>query len=92
MLLKKKSCYNLNNKKEKKNIRKVLKKIKYENIFTLIGIVFDFICIYKHIQLNGFYANLGIEFIVYISFTLLFRYIIKDIRKNPKEYTSIFFE
>ena len=77
----------------KNNNRKgIIKRIKWENPITIIGIVFDFICIYKHIQLNGFYTNLGIEFIVYISFTLLFRYIIKDIRKNPKEYTSIFFE
>lgn len=82
----------MNNTKEKKNIRKVLKRIKYENIFTLIGIVFDFICIYKHIQLNGFYDMLGFEFIIYFGFTFTIRYVIKDMRINTKEWFDIFFE
>lgn len=86
----------MNNTKNKKGFFKrlvwLLKHLKYENFVLIIGLAFDFICIYEHIELNGFYPNLGIEFVVYVSFTLLFRYIVKDIRKNPKEYTSIFFE
>lgn len=74
------------------NKRKVLKRIKWENIFTIIGIIFDIICIVKHIQLNGYYNNLIIELFIYFGFTLLVRYIVKDIRLNTKEYTSIFFE
>lgn len=82
----------MNNAKTKKSLRKVLKSIKWENIFTIIGIIFDFICIYKHIQLNGFYDMLIYEFIIYFGFTFTFRYVIKDLRLNTKEWFSIFFE
>lgn len=82
----------MNNTKNKKNIRKVLKSIKWENIFCLISIILDFVCIIKHIQLNGFYEMLGFELIIYFGFTFLLRYIIKDIRVNTKEWLCLFYE
>jgi len=82
----------MNNTKQKKNIRKVLKSIKWENIFCFISLILDFVCIIKHIQLNGFYELLGFELIIYFGFTFLLRYIIKDIRINTKNWFSIFYE
>ena len=70
----------------------LLKHLKYENIATLIGIVLSIMSLYTHIKLNGFYDMLGFEVLTDTMFTLLFRYIVKDIRKNPKEYISIFFD
>ena len=67
-------------------------KVKWENIFFILMLVYDFYAIYTHIQLNGFYNELGFEFIIYIGMTIGFRYVIKDIRKNFKEYINIFFE
>lgn len=83
----------MNNAKTNNNNRKgIFKRIKWENIFTIIGIIFNFICIYKHIQLNGFYDMLVFEFIIYFGFTFTFRYVIKDMRTNTKEWFDIFFE
>lgn len=67
-------------------------KVKWENIITIFMIGFDLYAIYTHIQLNGFYNELGVEFFVYFGLTFGLRYMIKDIRKNFKEYVSIFFE
>lgn len=82
----------MNNTKNKKNIRKVLKSIKWENIFCLISLILDFVCIIKHIQLNGFYELLGFEFIIYFGLTFTLRYVIKDIRVNTKEWLCLFYE
>lgn len=73
-------------------IMKGLKRIKWENIFTLLMIPFDLYCIYSHIQLNGFYDMLMYEFIIYFGLTFTFRYVIKDMRTNTKEWFDIFFE
>jgi hypothetical protein len=77
---------------QKSNNKGVLKRIKWENIITILMIIFDLYAIYTHIQLNGFYNELGFEFIIYFGMTFGLRYMIKDIRKNFKEYISIFFE
>jgi hypothetical protein len=55
-------------------------------------IIFDLYAIYTHIELNGFYSELGLEFIIYFGLTFGFRYVIKDMRLNFKEWFSIFFE
>lgn len=77
---------------QKNNNKGVLKRIKWENIITILMIIFDLYAIYTHIQLNGFYNELGIEFFVYFGLTFGLRYIIKDIRLNFKEWFDIFFE
>lgn len=82
----------MNNTKQKKSIRKVLKSIKWENIFALIGVIFDMICIIHHIKLNGFYEMLGFEFIIYFGMTFTLRYAIKDMRVNTKNWLAIFYE
>lgn len=74
------------------NNKGVLKRIKWENILTILLIIFDLYAIYTHIQLNGFYNELGLEFIIYFGLTFGFRYIVKDMRLNYKEWFSIFFE
>lgn len=74
------------------NNKGVLKRIKWENIFTILMIIFDLYAIYSHIELNGFYSELGLEFIIYFGLTFGFRYVIKDMRLNFKEWFSIFFE
>lgn len=77
---------------QKNNNKGVLKRIKWENIFTILMIIFDLYAIYSHIELNGFYSELGLEFIIYFGLTFGFRYVIKDMRLNFKEWFSIFFE
>jgi hypothetical protein len=77
---------------QKNNNKGVLKRIKWENIFTILMIIFDLYAIYTHIELNGFYSELGLEFIIYFGLTFGFRYVIKDMRLNFKEWFSIFFE
>ena len=74
------------------NNKGVLKRIKWENIFTILMIIFDLYAIYTHIELNGFYGELGLEFIIYFGLTFGFRYVIKDMRLNFKEWFDIFFE
>jgi len=82
----------MNNTKQKKNIGKVLKSIKWENIYCLISLILDFVGIIKHIQLNGFYAMLGFELIFYFGSTFMVRYLIKDIRTNPKNWSMLFYD
>lgn len=77
---------------QKNNNKGVLKRIKWENIITILMIIFDLYAIYTHIQLNGFYNELGIEFFVYFGLTFGLRYVIKDMRLNYKEWFDIFFE
>jgi hypothetical protein len=77
---------------QKTNNKGVLKRIKWENIITILLIIFDLYAIYSHIELNGFYSELGLEFIIYFGMTFGIRYIIKDMRLNFKEWFSIFFE
>lgn len=75
-----------------KSFLKSLQRIKWENIIFILLLVFDFYAIYTHIKLNGFYNNLGIEFVVYMGLTCGVRYMIKDIRKNFKEYKNMFLD
>ena len=74
------------------NNKGVLKRIKWENILTILLIIFDLYAIYTHIKLNGFYNELVMEFFIYFGLTFGFRYIVKDMRINFKEWFSIFFE
>ena len=74
------------------NNKGVLKRIKWENILTILLIIFDLYAIYTHIKLNGFYNELVMEFFIYFGLTFGFRYIVKDMRINFKEWFDIFFE
>lgn len=77
---------------QKNNSKGVLKRIKWENIITILMIIFDLYAIYTHIKLNGFYNELVMEFFIYFGLTFGLRYVIKDMRLNFKEWFSIFFE
>lgn len=70
----------------KTNKMKGLLKIKWENIITIILLIFNIISIISHIKLNGYYIELGLETIIYLTFTFTLKYLIKDIRKNYKDY------
>ena len=76
---------NKTNKENKK--RKVLKRIKWENITFIIMLLLGLVSIRHHIILNGIYKELILEIITYIMFAFGFRYIVKDIRKNPTNWT-----
>ena len=62
---------------------KKIKRIKWENIFTIAMVVFSTMSILKHIELNGVYDLLVVEVAVYAMATVGVRYVIKDIRVNP---------
>ena len=66
------------------------RKTKWENIICLLLMVFDLYAIYTHIQLNGFYSELVMEFFIYFGMTFGIRYMIKDVRKNFKDYINFF--
>ena len=74
----------MTNKTNKKGIKK---QFKYELIELIISTIFNFDCIISHIQRNGFELNkFIIELFVSFTFTFMFYYIIKDIRKNPQNW------
>lgn len=64
-----------------------MRKIKWENIVTIIMVGLWIMCMVHHIKLNGLYKELIIEVIIYSIFTIMGRYIAKDIRKNPSNWT-----
>lgn len=70
-----------------KNKKGLLRRIKWENITTILVGILSVISIIRHIQLNGLYFNLILEIITYNMLTLFFRYVVKDIRKNPNNWT-----
>lgn len=70
-----------------KNKKGLLRKIKWENIITILMGILSVVSIIHHIELNGLYFDLILEVITYTMFTLFFRYIVKDIRKNPNNWT-----
>ena len=62
-------------------------KIKWENIILLVMVVLSVVSMVHHIKLNGWYNNLVIEAIVYLLISVGARYLVKDIRKNPSNWT-----
>ena len=64
-----------------------MRKIKWENIILLVMIILDVISMVHHIKLNGWYNNLVIEAIVYLLISVGARSLVKDIRKNPSNWT-----
>ena len=64
-----------------------MRKIKWENIILLVIVVLSVISMVHHIKLNGWYNNLVIEAIVYLLISVGARYLVKDIRKNPSNWT-----
>ncbi len=71
----------------KNNKKGLLRRIKWENITTILMVVLSVVSILHHIKLNGLYFNLILEVFTYSMFTLFFRYIVKDMRKNPQNWT-----
>lgn len=65
----------------------LLRRIKWENITFILMSVLSIISIAHHIELNGLYFNLILEVFMYSLVTFTFRYIVKDIRKNPSNWT-----
>lgn len=64
-----------------------MKKIKWENIILLVMIILGVVSMVHHIKLNGWYNNLVIEAIVYLLISVGARSLVKDIRKNPSNWT-----
>lgn len=64
-----------------------MRKIKWENIILLVMIILGIVSMVHHIKLNGWYNNLVIEAIVYLLISVGARYLVKDIRKNPSNWT-----
>ena len=64
-----------------------MKKIKWENIILLVMIILGVVSMIHHIKLNGWYNNLIIEAMVYLLISVGARYLVKDIRKNPSNWT-----
>ena len=71
----------------KNNKKGLLRRIKWENITFILMSILSIVSIIHHIQLNGLYFNLILEVFTYSMFTLFFTYIVKDIRKNPQNWT-----
>lgn len=70
-----------------KKAMKGIKRIKWENITFILMSILGIVSIIHHIKLNGLYINLIFEVIIYLMFAFTFRYIVKDIRKNPSNWT-----
>ena len=64
-----------------------MRKIKWENIVLLVMIILGVVSMVHHIKLNGWYNNLVIEAIVYLLISVGARSLVKDIRKNPSNWT-----
>jgi hypothetical protein len=64
-----------------------MRKIKWENIILLVMIILGVVSMVHHIKLNGWYNNLVIEVIVYLLISVGARSLVKDIRKNPSNWT-----
>lgn len=64
-----------------------MRKIKWENIVLLIMIILGVVSMVHHIKLNGWYNNLVIEAMVYLLISVGARSLVKDIRKNPSNWT-----
>ena len=64
-----------------------MRKIKWENIILLVMIILGVVSMIHHIKLNGWYNNLVIEAMIYLLISVGARYLVKDIRKNPSNWT-----
>ena len=64
-----------------------MRKIKWENIVLLVMIILGIVSMVHHIKLNGWYNNLVIEAMVYLLISVGARSLVKDIRKNPSNWT-----
>lgn len=72
---------------KKTNKKGILKRIKWENITFIIMLLLGIASMQHHYALNGLYKGLLIELPMYLMFAFGFRYIVKDIRKNPTNWT-----
>lgn len=66
----------------KKNI---LKRIKWENVFALVGYIFTASALIHHIKINGFYELLFLELAMDLTVVHIIKFYIEDKRlKNWK--------
>lgn len=70
--------------KQVKKVRKV--HIKYENIISILYIVFAIYQEWYHITINGLYPYLVLEVIIHLMFIFGIWYILKDIRTNKDNW------
>lgn len=70
--------------KQVKRVRKV--HIKYENIISLLYVIFAIYQEWYHISINGLYPYLILECIIHLMFIFAIWYILKDIRTNPTNW------
>ena len=64
----------------------IVRRIKWENIISIIMIVLTIASTIEHIKLNGIYVDLLLELFIYSMFTIVMNYVIKDIRTNKKSF------
>ena len=61
---------------------KIIKRIKWENIFLMVFIPLGIYAMIYHYMLNGFYKYILIEPLIYIGLPIMLSYYIKMIRKG----------
>ena len=64
-----------------------MRRIKWENIVFILMVILGVVSIQHHIALNGLYFALVEEVVIYLMFAFGFRYVVKDIRKNPENWS-----
>ena len=64
-----------------------MRKIKWENILTILFVGFAIYQTIYHLGLNGLYEGLVFEIIIHIMTIATMRYLVKDMRKNPSNWT-----
>ncbi len=63
-----------------------MKKIKWENILTLLLVMVYTYQLLFHYTLNGFYIGILAEIVLNIMIIITLRYLVKDIRTNPENW------
>lgn len=69
-----------------KKLFKGLRRIKWENIIAILMTCLMFYVLYCHIMLNGLYFELLFEIPMDLISIIGIRYLVLDIRKNPKNW------
>lgn len=77
-------------KKNNLQKRKIKRKIKWNNVITMILIILFTISFVEHIKLNGLYFGLIVEVVMDTMITLTFRYCIKEMIKEGFHFSELF--
>lgn len=67
---------------KKEKLLKGFKRIKWENIITILYLLLIIYQLCYHIKLNGFTSNITIEIAIQCMFLYVIHYVIKSIRKG----------